>query len=82
MPLWQRRVLIYFTDSNESHVKRVLDELNQSLSKLTLWKHTNERFAVSFSSGVLKVNGDANLDTVIQCCDKLLQTAKQKAIPK
>ncbi|GFD87906.1 hypothetical protein KUL152_01320 [Tenacibaculum sp. KUL152] len=70
--------LIYFTDSNESHVKRVLDELNQSLSKLTLWKHTNERFAVSFSSGVLKVNGDANLDTVIQCCDKLLQTAKQK----
>jgi diguanylate cyclase (GGDEF)-like protein len=70
--------LIYFTDSNESHVKHVLDELNQSLSKLTIWKHTSERFAVSFSSGVLKVDGDANLDTVIQCCDKLLQTAKQK----
>ena len=70
--------LIYFTDSNEQEVRRVLDALNKTLSNKTNWKHTDERFAVSFSSGVLKVEGETNLDIVIRHCDALLDAAKQQ----
>ncbi|WP_338516845.1 GGDEF domain-containing protein [Alteromonas gracilis] len=70
--------LIYFTDSNEQEVKRVLDALNKTISNKTVWKHTDERFAVSFSSGVLKVEGETNLDIVIRHCDALLDAAKQR----
>lgn len=70
--------LIYFTHSNEQEVRRVLDALNKALSNKTIWKHTDERFAVSFSSGVLKVEGETNLDIVIRHCDALLDSAKQR----
>ncbi|BFT30935.1 hypothetical protein D210916BOD24_21110 [Alteromonas sp. D210916BOD_24] len=70
--------LVYFTDSTEREVKIILDELNHTLASQRLWRHTDERFTVSFSSGVLKVNGGSNLDSIISACDTLLYNAKKK----
>ena len=69
--------LIYFSDSDEQSAKRILDELNIALSHQKHWAHTNEKFSVSFSSGLLNVNGETNLDTIIKACDELLYKAKR-----
>ena len=69
--------LIYFSDSDEQSAKRILDELNIALSQQKHWAHTNEKFSVSFSSGLLNVNGETNLDTIIKACDELLYKAKR-----
>ena len=69
--------LIYFSDSDQQSAKRILDELNMTLSRQKHWRHTNEKFSVSFSSGLLNVNGETNLDTIIKACDELLYKAKR-----
>ena len=69
--------LIYFSDSDEQSAKHILDELNIALSHQKHWAHTNEKFSVSFSSGLLNVNGETNLDTIIKACDELLYKAKR-----
>ena len=69
--------LIYFSDSDEQSAKRILDELNVALSHQKHWAHTNETFSVSFSSGLLNVRGETNLDTIIKACDELLYKAKR-----
>ena len=69
--------LIYFSDSDQQSAKRVLDELNVSLSRQKHWSHTNEKFSVSFSSGLLDVSEESNLDTIIKACDELLYKAKR-----
>ncbi len=69
--------LIYFSDSDEQSAKRILDELNIALSHQKHWAHTNEKFSVSFSSGLLNVKGETNLDTIIKACDELLYKAKR-----
>ncbi len=70
--------LIYFTDTTEREVKLILDELNHTLTSQRLWRHTDEKFTVSFSSGVLKIDGECNLDSIISACDRLLYNAKKK----
>ena len=69
--------LIYFSNSDQQSAKRILDELNMTLSRQKHWRHTNEKFSVSFSSGLLNVNGETNLDTIIKACDELLYKAKR-----
>ena len=69
--------LIYFSDSDQQSAKRILDELNITLSRQKHWCHTNAQFSVSFSSGLLNVNGETNLDTIIKACDELLYKAKR-----
>ncbi|MHC6645703.1 GGDEF domain-containing protein [Alteromonas sp. HB246098] len=69
--------LIYFSDSDEQSAKRILDELNVALSHQKNWTHTNKKFSVSFSSGLLNVRGETNLDTIIKACDELLYKAKR-----
>ncbi|MCZ8528107.1 GGDEF domain-containing protein [Alteromonas sp. PRIM-21] len=69
--------LIYFSDSDEQSAKRILDELNVALSHQKNWAHTNKKFSVSFSSGLLNVGGETNLDTIIKACDELLYKAKR-----
>lgn len=69
--------LIYFSDSDQQSAKRILDELNMTLSRQKHWCHTNAQFSVSFSSGLLNVNGETNLDTIIKACDELLYKAKR-----
>ena len=69
--------MIYFSDSDQQSAKRILDELNMTLSRQKHWRHTNEKFSVSFSSGLLNVNGETNLDTIIKACDELLYKAKR-----
>ncbi|AXT37514.1 GGDEF domain-containing protein [Alteromonas sp. BL110] len=69
--------LIYFSDSDEQSAKRILDELNVALSHQKNWTHTNKKFSVSFSSGLLNVGGETNLDTIIKACDELLYKAKR-----
>ena len=70
--------LIYFSDSDQRSAKRILDELNFSLSRQKHWSNTKEMFSVSFSSGLLDVNGETNLDTIIKMCDELLYRAKRE----
>ncbi len=69
--------LIYFSDSDEQSAKRILDELNVALSHQKNLAHTNKKFSVSFSSGLLNVRGETNLDTIIKACDELLYKAKR-----
>ena len=70
--------LIYFSDTDQQSAKRILDELNASLSRQKLWSGTDQKFSVSFSSGLLDVNGETNLDTIIKACDDLLYKAKRE----
>ena len=70
--------LIYFSDSDQRSAKRILDELNFALSRQKHWRNTKEMFSVSFSSGLLDVNGETNLDTIIKMCDELLYRAKRE----
>lgn len=70
--------LIYFSDSDQRSAKRILDELNFALSRQKHWSNTKEMFSVSFSSGLLDVNGETNLDTIIKMCDELLYRAKRE----
>lgn len=70
--------LIYFSDSDQKSAKRILDELNLALSRQKHWSNTEEKFSVSFSSGLLDVNGETNLDTIIKMCDELLYRAKRE----
>ncbi|WP_232380158.1 GGDEF domain-containing protein [Alteromonas macleodii] len=70
--------LIYFSDSDQKSAKRILDELNFALSRQKHWSNTEEKFSVSFSSGLLDVNGETNLDTIIKMCDELLYRAKRE----
>ncbi|WP_242633783.1 GGDEF domain-containing protein [Alteromonas sp. KUL17] len=70
--------LIYFSDSDQRSAKRILDELNFTLSRQKHWRNTKEMFSVSFSSGLLDVNGETNLDTIIKMCDELLYRAKRE----
>lgn len=70
--------LIYFSNSNEDEVKRILDELNNLLAKQKWWKNTEQSFTTSFSSGVVTLNGENNLDYVLKYCHKLLEGAKNK----
>lgn len=70
--------LIYFSDTDQQSAKRILDELNASLSRRKLWSGTDQKFSVSFSSGLLDVNGETNLDTIIKACDDLLYKAKRE----
>ncbi len=69
--------LIYFSDTDEKSAKRILDELNVALSRQKHWNGTDEKFCVSFSSGLLDVNGETNLDRIIKACDDLLYKAKR-----
>ena len=69
--------LIYFSDTDEKSAKRILDELNLALSRQKHWNGTDEKFCVSFSSGLLDVNGETNLDRIIKACDDLLYKAKR-----
>ena len=69
--------LLYFSDSDEQSARRILEELNVTLSLQKHWAHTNEKFSVSFSSGLLNVSGETNLDTIIKACDELLYKAKR-----
>ena len=68
--------LIYFENSSEQEVKSVLDELNYAFSRVAHWKHTDKAFTVSFSSGVVALNGSVNSESVIKTCDELLYKAK------
>ena len=68
--------LIYFENSSEHEVKSVLDELNDAFSRVAHWKHTDKAFTVSFSSGVVALNGPVNSESVIKICDDLLYKAK------
>jgi len=70
--------LIYFSNSDQKSAKRILDELNLALSRQKHWSNTEEKFSVSFSSGLLDVNGETNLDTIIKMCDELLYRAKRE----
>ena len=70
--------LIYFSDTDQQSAERILDELNASLSRQKLWSGTDQKFSVSFSSGLLDVNGETNLDTIIKACDDLLYKAKRE----
>ena len=70
--------LIYFENSTEQEVKNVLDELNYSFSRIAHWKHTDKAFTVSFSSGVVALNGSVSSESVIKICDDLLYKAKNK----
>ena len=70
--------LIYFSNSNEDEVKHILDELNNLLAKQKWWKNTEQAFTTSFSSGVVTLNGENNLDYVLKYCHKLLEGAKNK----
>ncbi|GFD72977.1 diguanylate cyclase [Alteromonas marina] len=69
--------LIYFSDTDEKSAKRILDELNVALSRQKHWNGTDEKFCVSFSSGLLDVKGETNLDRIIKACDDLLYKAKR-----
>lgn len=69
--------LIYFSDTDEKSAKRILEELNVALSRQKHWNGTDEKFCVSFSSGLLDVNGETNLDRIIKACDDLLYKAKR-----
>lgn len=68
--------LIYFENSSEQEVKSVLNELNDAFSRVAHWKHTDKAFTVSFSSGVVALNGSVNSESVIKTCDDLLYKAK------
>ena len=68
--------LIYFENSSEQEVKSVLDELNYAFSRVAHWEHTDKAFTVSFSSGVVALNGSVNSESVIKTCDDLLYKAK------
>jgi diguanylate cyclase (GGDEF)-like protein len=68
--------LIYFENSTEQEVKSVLDELNYAFSRVAHWEHTDKAFTVSFSSGVVALNGSVNSESVIKTCDDLLYKAK------
>ena len=68
--------LIYFENSSEQEVKSVLDELNYGFSRVAHWKHTDKAFTVSFSSGVVALNGSISSESVIKICDELLYKAK------
>lgn len=70
--------LIYFSNSNEDEVKRILDELNNQLAKQKWWNNTEQSFTTSFSSGVVTLHGENNLDYVLKYCHKLLESAKNK----
>lgn len=70
--------LVYFSDTDEKSAKRILDELNVALSRQKYWNGTDEKFSVSFSSGILDVKGETNLDTIIKACDDLLYRAKRE----
>ncbi|WP_420935416.1 GGDEF domain-containing protein [Alteromonas sp. A081] len=68
--------LIYFENSSEKEVKSVLDELNYSFSRVAHWNHTDKAFTVSFSSGVVALNGSVSSDSVVKICNDLLYKAK------
>ncbi|WP_160173343.1 MULTISPECIES: GGDEF domain-containing protein [unclassified Alteromonas] len=68
--------LIYFENSSEQEVKSVLDELNYAFSRVAHWEHTDKAFTVSFSSGVVALNGSISSESVIKICDELLYKAK------
>ena len=70
--------LIYFEHSTEQEVTAILDELNNSFSSKTNWSTTNKAFTVSFSSGVVALNGTTNSESVIKLCDDLLYKAKNR----
>ena len=70
--------LIYFSNSNEEEVKRILDELSNLMAKQKWWKFTEQSFTTSFSSGVVTLKGDNNLEHVLKYCHKLLEGAKNK----
>lgn len=70
--------LIYFSNSNEDEVKHILNELNGLLAKQKWWKNTEQSFSTSFSSGVLTLNGEDNLDHVLKYCHRLLESTKSK----
>ena len=54
----------------------MLNELNDAFSRVAHWKHTDKAFTVSFSSGVVALNGSVNSESVIKTCDDLLYKAK------
>ncbi|WP_394220996.1 GGDEF domain-containing protein [Alteromonas gracilis] len=70
--------LICFSDSDRRSAERILNELNMALSGQKFWRAADEKFSVSFSYGLINVNGETNFDNIIKACNELLNKAKRE----
>ncbi|WP_421134052.1 GGDEF domain-containing protein [Alteromonas sp. A079] len=70
--------LLLLDGASKSVAEKVLNQVRVSMKAKHTWKQTDKHFTVSFSAGLIELEGIQNIQTVIKQCDDLLYSAKRK----
>lgn len=70
--------LLLLKDTTVHQAQEVMDDIRSALQAVTNWQSTNEKFAVSFSCGLVELSIYEDIDQAIAHCDQLLYTAKKQ----
>ena len=70
--------LLLLDGASKIVAEKVLNQVRVSMKAKHTWKQTDKHFTVSFSAGLIEVEGIQNIQAVIKQCDNLLYSAKRK----
>lgn len=70
--------LLLLKDTTVHQAEEVIDDIRSALHAVTAWQTTSEKFAVSFSCGLVELSTYEDIDKAIAHCDTLLYTAKNQ----
>lgn len=70
--------LLLLKDTTVHQAEEVIDDIRSALHAVTAWQSTEEKFAVSFSCGLVELSTYEDIDKAIAHCDTLLYTAKNQ----
>ena len=70
--------LLLLKDTTVHQAQEVMDDIRSALQAVTNWQSTDEKFAVSFSCGLVELSTYEDIDQAIAHCDQLLYTAKKQ----